>query len=229
MGERVEFASDGSSSSGYLAIPASGHGPGVVVIQEWWGLVPHIEELVDWFATQGFVALAPDLYGGVSTREPDEAGKLMMGLRIEQAAQDMQAAVDALLARHEVVGSTVGVTGFCMGGGLALLLGATSPQVRAVSAFYPAMPWADYQPEWSAYAGKVAAIHTSEGDGGSAAEPIREVAEAIGQAGGTVELFDYAGTQHAFVNDHRPEVFDAPSAQLALSRTVEEFRSALLS
>ncbi|HCK79077.1 MAG TPA: dienelactone hydrolase, partial [Actinobacteria bacterium] len=80
----------------------------------------------------------------------------MMGLRIEQAAQDMQAAVDALLARHEVVGSTVGVTGFCMGGGLALLLGATSPQVRAVSAFYPAMPWADYQPEWSAYAGKVA-------------------------------------------------------------------------
>ncbi|HCK79078.1 MAG TPA: dienelactone hydrolase, partial [Actinobacteria bacterium] len=78
MGERVEFASDGSSSSGYLAIPASGHGPGVVVIQEWWGLVPHIEELVDWFATQGFVALAPDLYGGVSTREPDEAGKLMM-------------------------------------------------------------------------------------------------------------------------------------------------------
>jgi len=227
MGQMIEFASNGGTCPGYLGMPESGHGPGVVVIQEWWGLVPHIEQVVDRFAANGFVALAPDLYRGMRTTEPDEAGKLMMGLRIEQAAVDISGAAAALVAREETVGSAVGVVGFCMGGGLALLAGATAPNVVAVSAFYPAMPWSDYAPDWSAFAGRSAQIHTSQSDGGSEAEHIQNVQTAMTMGGGTVEVFDYAGSDHAFFNDHRPEVYDQSSADLAFQRTINMFASRL--
>src|ERR1035438_2600707 len=89
MGEMIEFPSNGSTGEGYLATPASGSGPGVVVIQEWWGLVPHIKDLCDRFAAEGFVALAPDLYHGKETKEPDEAGKLLME-RSEEHTSELQ-------------------------------------------------------------------------------------------------------------------------------------------
>src|SRR5688572_32140552 len=112
-GQMVEFSSNGGTANGYLATPASGKGPGIIVIQEWWGLVPHIRDVCDRFAAEGFVALAPDLYRGKATTEPDEAGKLMMALNIEQAAQDMSGAIDKVA---EVAGrDAVGVTGVCMG------------------------------------------------------------------------------------------------------------------
>src|SRR3954466_13554217 len=112
MGELVDFPSNGHSASGYLAVPESGSGPGVIVIQEWWGLVPHITDVCDRFAAEGFVALAPDLYHGQTTTEPDEAGKLMMALNLEQAATDMGGAIDHLLGRDEVTSAGVGVVGF---------------------------------------------------------------------------------------------------------------------
>src|SRR5690606_28096877 len=102
MGDIVEFTSNGSGAQGYLAIPDGGSGPGVVVIQEWWGLVPHIQDVCDRFAAEGFVALAPDLYHGETTTEPDEAGKLMMALNIERATRDMSGAADFLLG-HDAV------------------------------------------------------------------------------------------------------------------------------
>src|SRR5712691_5595342 len=85
----VECPSNGHTCSGYLATPRGGRGPGVVVIQEWWGLVPHIRDVCDRFATDGFVALAPDLFHGKTTREPDEAGKLLMEMKLDEAARDM--------------------------------------------------------------------------------------------------------------------------------------------
>jgi len=98
-GKMVEFPTNGHMTQGYLATPAAGKGPGVLVIQEWWGLVPHIEDVCERFAAEGFLALAPDLYHGESSSEPDEAGKLMMGLNIQQAAKDMSGAVDLLQQR----------------------------------------------------------------------------------------------------------------------------------
>src|ERR1043165_1844986 len=97
MGEMVDFPSNGDTGSGYLARPAAGAGLGLLVIQEWWGLVPHIKDVCDRFAAEGFTALAPDLYRGESTTEPDEAGKLMMALNLERAAKDLSGAVDWLL------------------------------------------------------------------------------------------------------------------------------------
>src|SRR4051794_41252303 len=96
MGDIVRYASNGGSSEGYLALPRDGGGPAVIVIQEWWGLVPHITSVADRFAAAGFVALAPDLYHGVQTTEPDEAGKLLMGMAMDRAAKDIAGAADYL-------------------------------------------------------------------------------------------------------------------------------------
>ncbi|MBB5870378.1 carboxymethylenebutenolidase [Allocatelliglobosispora scoriae] len=226
MGELVSFPSNGGTAEGYLALPASGNGPAVVVIQEWWGLVPHITALADRFAEAGFVALAPDLYHGTSTTEPDEAGKLMMGLAIPQAAKDIAGAAAYLAGLPETTGG-VGTVGFCMGGSLALWSGTLSPEIKATVGFYPAVPWERMSPEWSNYTGKAALIHCSEEDGTSAAPGITLAAEAIGEAGASVTVYDYPGTHHAFVNDDRPEVFDRDAAAVSWARTIDFLRTRL--
>jgi len=155
-GETVTFASNGGHGEGYLSIAEGGSGPAGVVIQEGWGIGDHIKEVCDRFAAAGFTALAPDLYHGATTREPDEAGKLMMALNISHAGKDMSGAVDFLLAHPAVRGSHVGVIGFCMGGGLALVLSSRRPDaVAAVAPYYGLIPWPDAHPDWSAIAAKV--------------------------------------------------------------------------
>src|SRR5215204_3389946 len=119
MGELVTYSSSGGTSEGYLALPKSGAGPAVVVIQEWWGLVPHITSVADRFADAGFIALAPDLYHGKQTTEPDEAGKLIMALAMDQAAKDIAGAADYLTGLPGA-SAKVGAVGFCAGGSLAL-------------------------------------------------------------------------------------------------------------
>src|SRR5690348_6789244 len=119
MGQRVEFPSNSHTCQGYFAAAASGKGPAVVVIQEWWGLVSHIEDVVDRFAAEGFTALAPDLYHGKTTKSPDEAGKLLMEMDADRAEGEVAAAGNYLLSRPECSSKSYGVVGFCMGGGLA--------------------------------------------------------------------------------------------------------------
>ena len=227
----VTFASNGSTCQGYLGIPNTGrnpgHGPGVVVIQEWWGLVPHIESVVDRLADEGFVALAPDLFHGITTGEPDEGMRLMMGLAMDHAAQDIAGAAQYLFEHDATNGNGIGVVGFCMGGSLALWSATLAPNVVAAVGFYPAVPWERMSPRWPTYTGKSAMLHCCEADGTSAAKGIQQAKRAIEEAGGTVEIFDYPGTNHAFFNDDRPEVFDATAAKQAWSRTIELFRSRL--
>jgi carboxymethylenebutenolidase len=226
MGEMVSYPSNGGTSEGYLAVPSSGSGPAVVVIQEWWGLVPHIREVAERFAEAGFVALAPDLFHGVQTTEPDEAGKLVMGLAMDQAARDIAGAADYLAARAEVTGG-LGCVGFCMGGSLALWSGTLSDKIAATVGFYPGMPWERMSPKWDNYAGKTAVIHCDEDDGGSGAPGIQQARQAIEAAGGEVVLYDYPGTHHAFFNDDRPEVYNGEASSLAWARTLEVLRSRL--
>ena len=229
MGEIVTFASNGGTCEGYLAFPDSGSGPGVVVIQEWWGLVPHIKDLVDRLAADGFVALAPDLFHGVTTGEPDEAMRLMMGLAMTSAAQDIAGAAQYLFEHDATNGDGIGVIGFCMGGSLALWSATLAPTVVAAVGFYPAVPWERMSPKWPSYRGKSAMIHCSEEDGTSAAAGIQLARTSIEDAGGSVEIFDYPGTHHAFVNDDRPEVFDTAASALAWQRTTEMLRHRLTS
>src|SRR5258706_16097036 len=131
MGDLVAFKSNGGTASGYLASPASGKGPGVIVIQEWWGLNDQVKGVADTFAREGFNALAPDFYHGKSAKigEPDQATKLMMELDIAQAAKDARGAAQYLAAHPKTASSKVGVIGFCMGGMLALMTGTVAPDV----------------------------------------------------------------------------------------------------
>ena len=130
-GSMVEFASNGSKTAGYLATPATGKGPGVLVLQEWWGLVDHIKEVCDRFAKEGYVALAPDLYHGKSTKSPDEAGKLMMAMQIDEAEKDLRCAIQFLINHEATTGRKVGTIGFCMGGALSLYAATKNPQAAA--------------------------------------------------------------------------------------------------
>ena len=221
MGETVTFAGNGSRSQGYLAVPAGGVGPGVVVIQEWWGLVPHITGVVDRFADAGFVALAPDLYHGAATGEPDEAMRLMMGLAMDTAAEDISGAAQYLFEHDATSGNGIGVVGFCMGGSLALWSATLAPNVVAAVGFYPALPWERMSPQWPSYSGKSAMIHCSQADGTSTAAGIQLARASIEAADGDVELFDYPGTEHAFFNDERPEVYDHEASTLAWERTID--------
>ncbi len=228
MGEHVTFPSNGDTAEGHLSLP-SGSGPGIIVIQEWWGLVPHIEELADRFAAAGFVALAPDLYHGEKTTEPDEAGKLMMSLRMDRAAKDIAGAADYLAGRPETSGERIGVVGFCMGGTLALWTPTITDRVSAAVGFYPApfRGWGDLDTAWARYRGKAAVVHAAEGDGGTGAEHVQQAATAIRDSGGDVALYDYAGSQHAFFNDTRPQVYDQAAAEQAWERTLAFFRDRL--
>lgn len=216
----------GTEVPAIMAVPASGTGSAVIVIQEWWGLVPHVHDVVQRLADAGFVALAVDHYRGAHTTEPDEAMKLMIGLDIEQVAADLAAAADTLLERDEVVGDRVAVVGFCMGGGLALLAPTVADSIGCSVAFYPAMPWPHYAPVWSRYAGKAALVHLAEHDNPATAPAVAALARQIAAAGGAVEVLDYPGGVHAFFNDARPEVFQPENAQRAWARTLDFLRDA---
>jgi carboxymethylenebutenolidase len=227
MGEMINFPSNGSEGQGYLAVPPSGAGPGVVVIQEWWGLVPHIKDVCDRFAAEGFVAVAPDLYRGtqLSVTEPDEAGKEMMALKLDRAARDMSGAVDEVRRRSS--GDKVGVVGFCMGGGLALVLATQRPDaVDACVAFYGLIPWPDAQPDYSKLSGGVL-VHVAGNDEYFSPEAAGALEEQLRALGKDVALHVYAGADHAFFNDTRPEVYDAAASALAWERTIAFLRARL--
>jgi carboxymethylenebutenolidase len=228
VGERVEFSSDGSVTAGYLA-SGEGAGLGLVVIQEYWGLVSHIEDVCERFATEGFTALAPDLFHGrtVPLTEPDEGDKAMMAMDMPRAARELSGAVDFLVDHPLVRGHGVGVVGFCMGGGLALWLASLRPdQVRAAVPFYGAIPWPDAQPDWARIEAPVEG-HYGEEDDWATPESARDIEEKLVAQGLEVRLFFYPNVGHAFFNDDRPEAYDEDSARQAWVRTLEFLRAKL--
>jgi carboxymethylenebutenolidase len=221
---RVSFSSDGETTDGFLAVSERGQGPGVIVIQEWWGLVPHIEDICRRFATEGFVALAPDLYHGKVAKSPDEAGKLMMALDIDRAEMDLRGAVTYLKSQSSVTSQGIGVVGFCMGGQLALCAAAKNPDVLAAVDFYGIHPRVtlDFKPMQAAVRGFFA-----EDDSSVPPPAVRALEKQIRESGKNVEMRIYTGTQHAFFNDTRPEVYNAKAAQDAWRRTIDFFREQL--
>ena len=225
-GSSVEFASNGSAASGYLALPSGGSGPGVIVIQEWWGLVDHIRDVCDRLAGEGFVALAPDLYHGEKTAEPDEAGKLMMELDIERAATDMAGAVNYLLGHESVVGDRLGAVGFCMGGGLVLVLSARNgDKIGATVPFYGVFK--GETPDLSGITSPVLG-HFGENDEMASPAKARELEDTIReQAGVEVTFHIYRGAGHAFYNDTRPEAHHPAHAAKAWELTLQFLRANL--
>jgi len=221
MGERVQFPSNGHTCSGYFA----GNGPGVVVIQEWWGLVPHIEDLVERFAGAGFAAIAPDLYHGKTTKSPDEATKMLMELDVERAGKEISGAGAYLLGRPECTSPKYGVVGFCMGGALAQYAATVDPEhVGAAVSFYGGFKKVPTQ--WEKLSAPLLLIY-GENDKGVPAEQGRELEQKLRGMGKEVELVIEPNADHAFFNDTRPEVYNEDAAADAWKRTLDLFRRTL--
>jgi carboxymethylenebutenolidase len=221
MGEMATFPANGGTASGYLALPASGRGPGVIVIQEWWGLNDHVKHVADRFAGEGLTALAPDLYHGTVTKSPDEAGKLLMAMNIGTAESDLRAAVAHL---RGLTGGPVGTVGFCMGGALSLFAACTNGSaVGACVIYYGGHPKVQY-----AFDGLTAPVlghWASDDDWANANIPI--IQGELAKRGRSCEFHTYAGTKHAFFNDTRPEVYSREAAELSFARTLAFFRTHL--
>jgi carboxymethylenebutenolidase len=223
-GQMIEFRSNGGTARGYLSAPESGGGPGVVVIQEWWGLVPHIKDVADRLAAEGFVALAPDLYHGDVARSPDEAGKMMMALNIAQTEKDLRGAVQHLVDNEATAGDRVGVVGFCMGGALSLFAASKNPQVGACVVFYGIHP--KVEPDFDSLRAPVLGIFAGK-DEFVTPDAVRALEETMREHGRVIETHTYPDADHAFFNDTRPEVYDADAAADAWRRTTQFLRANL--
>jgi carboxymethylenebutenolidase len=221
-GKMVDFPSNGGTTTGYLATPASGPGPGILVIQEWWGLVGHIKKVCDRFGAEGFSALAPDMYHGQTASEPDGAGKLFMALNIGQAEKDLRGAAK-YLAQHSST-AKLGAVGFCMGGQLALFAGTLNPSVGAVVNFYGIHP--NVKPDYGKLSGPVLGLF-AEKDGFVTPQVAKDTDAAIKKAGKQSEINIYPNVDHGFFNDERPDVHNKPAAEDAWKRTLAFFRQHL--
>jgi carboxymethylenebutenolidase len=223
-GSMITFASPTGTTPGYLSLPETGTGPGLILIQEWWGLVDHIKSVADRFAAAGFVTLAPDLYHGATTKSPDTAQKMLMALNIATAGAEIHAAAQHLLALPNVTPKKAGIVGFCMGGQLALYAATEYPDVIAACVdFYGIHPKAPIDPHKLqvpvlAHFGREDDLVTS----GTAPALMKHISDA----GKFVDVY-YYDAGHAFMNDTRPEAYNSEAAALAWDRTLFFLRDTL--
>jgi carboxymethylenebutenolidase len=218
----VEFKSNGDTATGYLAEPESGKGPAIVVLQEWWGLDDHIRSVVDRFASEGFVALAPDLYHGETTDQPDEAEQKMMAMNMDEAEKEMRGAVDYLSEHESYDGSGIGSVGFCLGGGLAVWAATVNPKVDAVVTYYYVMPHG--KPDFSKVDAPVLG-HFGTGDDFVPVDDAKALEKELNDAGAEADFEFYEGAGHAFFNDtDRLGTYDKEKAESSWQKTIDFFK-----
>jgi len=222
MGEMIQFKRpDGKSCPGYLATPKAGpSAPGFVVIQEWWGLNDQIKNTADRLAEAGYRALVPDLFRGKVTTAADEANHMMTSLNFPDAAgQDIRGAAQYLKQSSK----TVAVGGFCMGGALTILAALRVPEMDAGACFYGIPPLA------AAALKQISVpliLHFANTDDWCTPAKVNELEAALKESKSQFELYRY-DAQHAFMNEARPQVFDAISAKTAWERTLKFLTKAL--
>ncbi|MNX77583.1 Carboxymethylenebutenolidase [compost metagenome] len=188
---------------GYLARPSDSKSyPGVILVQEWWGIEPHIKQLTERLAREGFVVLAPDLYHGRVAKEPSDAEKEMMALNKQAAVEEITRAIAYLQGRDDVSPKKLGMTGFCMGGFLTWLTAeATNGQLAAIAPFYAGF----YEPtveDIRRVSAPVLAVWGSE-DASIPAEARDHIVSLLEQEGKTFKAL-VLDAPHAFMNDTRP-------------------------
>jgi len=222
----VQFETSAGSKPGYLAAPAGERGPATIVLQEWWGVDSHIRSICDRFANEGFFALAPDLYGGETADQPDEAQQLMMAMSMDQVEHEMCGAAKHLQSLDGFEGSGVGSVGFCLGGGLSVWAAAACSEIAASVSFYYVLPRG--KPDFSRVGGPVLAHFAGE-DQFISLDESKTLEDEMRGAGVDVRSHTYEGVGHAFFNDtNRLGTYDREAAELAWRRTVEFLRGALL-
>jgi carboxymethylenebutenolidase len=210
MGTMIEFARpNGGKTKGYLATAGQGR-PGVVVIQEWWGLNDQICGVADRFARAGYNALAPDLYKGRLTTQPDEANHLMTGLDFADAThQDLRGAAQHLQAQS----GKVAVMGYCMGGALTIAAAVHVPEFAAGVCLYGIPPKAFADP---AEIGVPLQGHFANKDDWCTPTAVDDLETTLKAAGVTHEIYRYDAA-HAFANE-RSAAYDVACANQAWER-----------
>jgi carboxymethylenebutenolidase len=226
-GTDVSYPGKACTLKAYAAAPADGapH-PAVIVVQEWWGLDQHIKDVARRFAAEGYFAVAPNLYSRQDyqvTNDANVAGELMGGLAPADGIDDLRSTIDWIKAQKSALASSIGVTGFCMGGSYATLLPCVSKDIKAAAPFYGEIPPDETLrglncPMFYAY---------GENDGWIQRADVDRLAAALKQFGKTGEVKVYAGCSHGFFNDTRPDVYSAPDARDAWSRTLKLFAANL--
>jgi carboxymethylenebutenolidase len=215
MGTKITFSRpDGKQASGYLASAGRGNAPGVVVIQEWWGLQDQIKGICDRFALAGYDALAPDLYAGtvVPYHDSDAAGKEMASLNFIDATEQTVRGAAQFLKRS---GAKVGLTGFCMGGAVTIIGACRISEISAAVCFYGIPPESVAKP---AEIKVPLQAHFANQDDWVTPAAVDAFEAALKAAGKSAEVFRYDAS-HAFVNEQR-DVYDRSAAELAWGRTL---------
>lgn len=219
---RTKFAANGKEVNAFIARPEGlSKAPAVIIVHEWWGLNPHTEDIAQRYAREGFIAVAADLYNGVTTKDAKEAGQLMSALKPEDGLESLNIVLNALRADPEV--SSVGVTGFCMGGTFALLL-ACHAEVEASVPFYGDVP-VD-----TTIIGKLGCpllFIGGEKDQWITVEKMNRLDTALKQYSKPGEVRIYKGADHAFFNDTRPEVYSKADAEDAWKTVIAFFKQHL--
>lgn len=228
--DMVQYPSDGMTMHAYLAVPlGGGRFPVVIVVQEWWGVNEHLQDVARRYAMEGYVAIAPDLYtrlGHKVTTDPNEAGQLMNSLSQEDGLKDLNATVAFLKTRNEVDANRIGVTGFCMGGGYALMLPCVNSDIKAAVSYYGPVPNPDTPLQ--NLASPVLYIF-GEDDGWITKSDVERLRTALQKYNKSGEIKTYPGCPHAFFNDTRPDVYKAEEAGDAWTRTLAFFSQHLKS
>lgn len=218
----IEFPTANGDSTGYVAVPASGEGPGVLVLHAWWGLNEDFRDVCDRLAGEGFVALAPDLFHGKMAATIAEAEALVATQTVDATFPIVQAAVAYLRAHSAVRGSALGVVGFSMGANWALYLSTQQPEaISAVVVFY-GTDEADFTDVRAAYLG-----HFAEADEWEPEEAVRHLEQQLRAAGTEVSFHRYPGSGHWFFEPSRPDAYNAAAAALAWERTIAFLRGHL--
>ncbi len=220
MGTMTEVKRNGQRVGAYLAKPqGAGPSPAVIVIQEWWGLNDHVKDVAERYAHEGYVALAPDLYHGKVTADPNEAGKLMGALNREDAIKDLLGAVAHLKGMKEVRGDRIGVTGFCMGGSYALLLPCRTKDIQAAAPYYGEIP---DETTLRNLACPILYVY-GDADFWITKDEVKRLEATLKKLNKPGEVKIYPGAPHAFFNDTRKDVYRQMEARDAWRRTLDLF------
>jgi carboxymethylenebutenolidase len=216
--ETVRFKSGTETISGYLAFPDSpGPHPGLIVIQEWWGLNDWVKEQAREFARHGYVALAPDLYRGQVTTDPERARELMQTMPRERALRDLKAAFVFLAARPGVDSKRIGAIGWCMGGGLSLQLAIHEPRLAACVVNYGALTT---DPASLRQLRALVLGNFGADDRGIPPSAVHAFENAMKSAGKPFDAKIYEGAGHAFENPGNKAGYRREAARDARARTL---------
>ena len=206
----------GNGGSGWLGVPPTpGKHPALLVIQEWWGVTDWIEQDVARFASQGYVALAVDLYRGKVASDAGEAHELMRGLPEDRAMSDMKAGFDWLAARPDVDAQRIGIIGWCMGGGYALAFAVAEPRLKAAVVNYGRLVTDPVKVDaiHAALLGNFAGL-----DRGIDPKDVQVFADTLRKDHKDADIKVYDGAKHAFMNPNSKESYDEAAAKDAWSR-----------